>query len=143
MWIIFSWTLLPWYDSNYVSLNAIKSEKGVKSMAKKDSKVLRGLIYKCLTYLDQKPKPAPNKGLMLEKMYRIESALDIAINNTYSTKNKLRERGYWQWIKKDISKMNGNEEDIKITDEGVNDGDDDKNESNVDWTDFPCYITTN
>ncbi len=57
----------------------------VKSMDKNHCKVIHGLISRPIKYLNQKPKPPPNKG-MLAQMYRIESAIDIAVNNTYQTK---------------------------------------------------------
>jgi len=112
---------LPWYHKEYLTTAEIRREMGTKSMKSNHSKIIRGIIHRAYEYLNQSPSPPPLKHKYLEFMYRIESAIELAVSFTYNNTNKMRQRGYWQWNNKDVTKS------TKSTNpKGTNDGDDDK-----------------
>eukprot|EP01084_Bolivina_argentea_P302638 522418_1 len=107
----FNWSLCPWYCPMQYYIKELKSKNGTKSMLKRHTKVIRGLIYRTKEWFDQKPSPSPNKALYLLKMYQIESAMDIALGLSFNNSSNMKERGYWSWYNECVSSMDDDDDD--------------------------------
>jgi len=118
----FGRTLLPWYDhrnnTDYdarLILNSLSSKNpsfnpaeakrieklrkeraGWKEMDKKRKRVIEGMVRRAEKYYYSRPPPL--KSVYVEKMYRIECAIDCAVNSRYQTAATMRKRGHWQWV---------------------------------------------
>ena len=101
----------------------------MKRMTPRGAGVLRKMIKNATAYLFAKPRPPPLKCVILQYMYKIESAMDVAINYTYASRNKPRERGYWEWCCKDPIRLS------KTVDP------DEEGSSNKIWIEFPIDIS--
>jgi len=131
----FSWTLLPWYHSQYLTTSEIRREMGTKSMKPNHCNIIRGLIHRAYEYLYQSPRPPPLKHKFLEYMYRIESSIDLAVSFTYNNTNRMRQRGYWQWFNQDLAALSK----IKQSTNNENNNNDDA--KNGEWKNFPISIS--
>ena len=124
----------------------IRRKSRRKTMRKSDSKIIRGLIKRAIAYLSGKPRPPPMKCIFLQKMYEIESALDIAVNFTYNNQTLMRKRGVWQWYNIDIRTLAKKDEN---TDEGTSESksenkeeaEEDTKEKKGEWVTFPLSIS--
>ena len=127
--------------------------KSVKQKLRKgDGKIIRALIRRALRYLQSKPAPAPMKCIFLQKMYEIESAVDLAVNFSYNSNqsNNKRKRGVWQWYNCDIRTMSENNENNTNNENETKKSEDSKqNEKAKDnkgkkkgkWVQFPAFIS--
>ncbi|ETO29666.1 hypothetical protein RFI_07453, partial [Reticulomyxa filosa] len=115
----------------------MKTIVGTKQMSKNHSKIIQGLIHDAIRFLNSSSS-ASNKALYLERMYRIEAALDLAVSMTYASKTRDRERGYWQWYNEDIGVLSRSAQKQK-TEEAAKE--EQKTAERGEWVDFPIDIT--